>query len=465
MIVILIALVIFVVALKKPAWGLGAALLVLPFHFYISSLESSEYYGIGALAVDAALAAVAAGLFCQRLKRRDVPRFQLEPKYLLGFLAYNLVLLLSESVTPYALGEFKWYALYPFISMLVANVLVEDSDLRTLSKALMLLTGMLGLLGILDTAAHELIADVFRYDAWSAGQGDFGSFVRAKGLQDNAVVYGGVMALLLLFILGTPAERLGGRLSLKPFALALGLGGLIVSFSGTAAATLIVGIGIFFGLGRSPRVALLLCAIAIAGFAIDTYALEGAYSTRLAILDSGSEARTSAAGRYQAVHIAMDHWSKRPILGWGLGTLSTPGYNPGVFDSLYLHLLITVGITGLIMQLAMLIGFVVKAFVARARTRDASTRQLLAALIAAGGATIVNGLVSADFVARTYNVLFWTMMGVLVALVRMDRKARTSAPGDGAKIASGTPHPEMRPIHSIPAAVTGASRRTDAVVS
>ena len=246
---------------------------------------------------------------------------------------------------------------------------------------------------------------------------EFESYFRVNSLFFDPNIYGRFLALVILALTGVLLWRTRAREVLgAAAAVALLWGGLVLTFSQSSFAALLVGLAVLGALRWRPRPAVVLAAAAVAAACLAVVAFPSAVRVDLASTDSLNAA---SSGRADLLAGGVELWSARPLLGWGSGSFSREYRRQGkgsreravsASHTIPVTIAAEQGVLGLAVYLAL-----VAAALVRLLGRGARASLRRAVVAAAFCALVVHTLTYAAFLEDPVS---WALLGVGTALAR-----------------------------------------------
>jgi O-antigen ligase len=206
--------------------------------------------------------------------------------------------------------------------------------------------------------------------------------------------------------------------------LAVLWGGLVLTFSQSSFAALLLGLAVLAALRWSVRVTVAAAVVALVvagGFA-------AARGSSLHIsLSSSSKANSTTNGRFDLIKGGLKLYGKRPIFGWGSGSFSrvyrrersaSSERATSASHTIPITIAAEQGIPGFLAYLAILVSAFALLF---RRARGDPLRSALAALFTA---LVLHTMTYADFLE---DPVTWTLLGAAVALLAPRREEAAPA--------------------------------------
>jgi O-antigen ligase len=261
----------------------------------------------------------------------------------------------------------------------------------------------------------------------------FSTYFRVNSLFFDPNIYGRFLALVMLLITAAliwtrrPREAWAGVV-----VLAVLWGGLVLTFSQSSFAALLLGLAVLAALRWSVKVTLAAALVALVvggGFA-------AARGNSLHIsLSSSSKANNTTNGRFDLIKGGLKLYGKRPIFGWGSGSFSrvyrrersaSSERATSASHTIPITVAAEQGIPGFLAYLAILVTGFALLF------RRARGDPLQAALAAMFTALVLHTMTYADFLE---DPVTWTILGAGVALVAR-RREETAPAADPVPVAA-----------------------------
>lgn len=241
----------------------------------------------------------------------------------------------------------------------------------------------------------------------------------ARGAATALLVSAGVVGLL--WLLHGFRTRSGQRLRLAFTAVGLlGVGLIIVALAPQAVKAVVGGAGLQECGARAKA--------AEAGEGRPAAAAGGLTS----LVETGLNARGgSLKTRLRIYEASIESWKKRPVLGWTMQRYSGTLRLPLGSHSMYLGTLYQRGIVGL----AVLLGLIGYAFwrliVGFRRSNDARLKLFLGCAAVSFGAASLAGILDILDIDVIVQVLYWTLLGLIVGAAASAGREADEEPGDG----------------------------------
>ena len=304
--------------------------------------------------------------------------------------------------------------------LLAHDGIADRSRLETLLWRLAVGGGLIATLGIVQVFTGQIWVDRISIPGLTltdaAGSFARGAFLRPAGLAVHPIEYGVLVTMLLPIALyvGFHQTEHGRFLRWLP-ALALAA---IVPLTSSRSAYLGAAVGLaicMIGWTRERRLRVL--GLGLAGIAAIVVVSPNLLNSIIGLFSGVSE-DPSITSRTGSFDLAFEFFAHDPFFGRGLGTF-LPKYR--IFDNQYLVLLVTIGIVGVLVFIALGVVAAVTLLRLRRAIRDDRTRDLATSLVASIAVGFV-GLVVFDAFAfpMTMGVLF-LLLGVSGALSRLER--------------------------------------------
>jgi hypothetical protein len=329
------------------------------------------------------------------------------------------------------LGILSWAG----VALLAAEGLENRAEVNRVVRTFVLIVAAMAVVGFLQFRAGIDLASFPRRIPLLHENGDLDAiqnrsgFRRPAGTAGHPIEFGAVIAMALplaLHVARFDATRTRFRRSLPVGLIAIGIP-VAVSRSAILGAA-VAGFVVFLGLDPRLRPKALM---AVAGFVTLVYATTpGLLGTlRSFFLSTGQDGRVNDYGR------ALAHIRKAPWFGHGPGTFIADSRLNNAFDNIldnqYLGTLIEVGLIGLAVVLAYLLGAAFLGRGARHRSTDPATRDLGQALAAASVAGAVTSYTFDAFSCKMFAgvvPLCLGLAGALWALTREDPSGDADRP-------------------------------------
>jgi polysaccharide biosynthesis protein PslJ len=314
------------------------------------------------------------------------------------------------------LGIFSWAG----VALLAAEGLQDRAEVNRVVRTFVVMVAVMAVVGLLQFRAGIDLSSMARRIPGLHENGDLDSiqarsgFRRPAGTAAHPIEFGCVIAMALplaLHVARYDATWTRARRWLPVGLIAIGIP-VAVSRSAILGAA-VAGFVVFLGLDPRVRPKAL---VAVAGFVTLVYATTpGLLGTlRSFFLSTGSDSRINDYGR------ALAHIRRAPWLGHGPGTFIADSNKSNAFDNVldnqYLLTLIEVGLIGLAVVLAYLLGTAFLARGARHRSNDPATRDLGQALAAASLASAVTSYTFDAFSFKMFAGVIPLCLGVAGAL-------------------------------------------------
>lgn len=314
-------------------------------------------------------------------------------------------------------------------TLLVAHDGITTRDrLDSLVWRIAICGSVIALLGIVQVLTHQVWVDRISIPGLTAADaaGTYlrGAFLRPAGTAIHPIEYGVVVTMLLPLALHvgfhhTWRHRLGRWIPAATLAAVIP-----VTSSRSAYVGAIIGVAICaFGWPKARR--RLVAAVGAAGVVAMTLVTPTLFNSIVGLFSGASE-DPSIASRTDSFSLAASFISESPWFGRGLGTF-LPKYR--IFDNQYLGLLVTIGIIGTILFVALGVTAIVMLARLRRRIPNEQTRDLAMSLVAALAVGFVC-LVMFDAFAfpMTMGTLF-LLLGMSGALRKIEDRVDTMPVG------------------------------------
>ena len=248
----------------------------------------------------------------------------------------------------------------------------------------------------------------------------FESSFRVNSLFFDPNIYGRFLAVVMLGVTGVLLWTRQRRDELGVAAvLAILWAGLLLTFSQSSMAALLVGLGVLGGLRWSTAAAWRVAgAVAVAAIAIVVIA-PGALRLDLG---SSKSADTATSGRYELMKGGLRLFADRPVYGWGTGSFprqfrrhekASTQKATSASHTIPITVAAEQGVIGLALYLALVGAALRRLFVG---ARGSPARAVVAAAFAA---LLFHTLLYAAFLE---DPLTWTLLGIGTALARPARR-------------------------------------------
>ncbi|WP_046769381.1 O-antigen ligase family protein [Jiangella alkaliphila] len=268
-------------------------------------------------------------------------------------------------------------------TLLVAHDGVRDrSRLDTLIWRVAVCGGVIALLGIVQVLTNQIWVDRISIPGLTASDtaGTYlrGAFLRPAGTAIHPIEYGVVVTMLLPLALHvgfhqTWRHRVGRWIPAAAIAAVIP-----VTSSRSAYVGAIIGV-VICAIGWPTVRRRLVLGVGVAGVVAMTFVTPTLLNSIVGLFTGAAE-DPSIASRTDSFSLASSFIAEHPWFGRGLGTF-LPKYR--IFDNQYLGLLVTVGVVGTILFVALGVVAVVVLLRLRRVVPDESTRDLAMSLVAA----------------------------------------------------------------------------------
>jgi O-antigen ligase len=267
-------------------------------------------------------------------------------------------------------------------------------------------------IGFVEYATRRLLFNPKVIDA-----NEFTSYFRVNSLFFDPNIYGRFLALVMLLLAAVLLWTRGRRPAAAcALALAVLWGGLVLSFSQSSFAALLVGLAVLAAVRWDARRTAMVCGAVLAAAILVVVAAPDAVKLSLG---SQRSINRATSGRFDLVQGGVDQWRARPVFGWGAGSFARVyrrrerrSRERAVSASHTIPITVAAeqGVIGLAAYLAVL----ATAFALLVRgvrgTRDGPLRPYL---LAAFAALVLHTLLYAAFLE---DPLTWTLLGTAAAL-------------------------------------------------
>ncbi|MCW3066761.1 MAG: hypothetical protein JWN32_3933 [Solirubrobacterales bacterium] len=342
---------------------------------------------------------------------------------------YGLQTLYSNDVTKAEDNLVFFYVPFALLFVLVRG---HAWNRRTLIACFAVLVGLAVVfagIGFVEYRTRTLLLNPKVIDA-----NQFATYFRVNSLFFDPNIYGRFLALVMLLLTAVLIWTRRPRHAVAAIVLLAVLwGGLVLTFSQSSFAALLLGLAVLAALRWSVRLTLVAVVVAIA--VGGGYAAVSGRSLHIS-LSSSSKANSTTNGRFDLIKGGVTLYGKRPIFGWGSGSFSrvyrrersaSSERATSASHTIPITVAAEQGIPGLVAYLAILVTAFLLLF---RRVRGDPVRIALAALFAA---LVLHTMTYADFLE---DPVTWAILGAAVALA-----ARGSSTGDDAPPAAGEPVP------------------------
>jgi O-antigen ligase len=268
-------------------------------------------------------------------------------------------------------------------------------------------------------------------------------YFRVNSLFFDPNMYGRFLAVTMLLVaawlLWSSRRR---EVVAAGIVLAVLWGALVLTFSQSSFASLLVGLAVLGGLRWSARRAL---ALGLAGLAVAVAFVALAPGAIRVDLGSSESADAATSGRYELMAGAVRLFERRPLAGWGSGAFAreyrraedvSAERATSASHTTPLTVAAEQGVAGLLAYLALVV------LVLRRLLRGASQSAWRAAVAAAFAAVLVHSLMYAAFLE---DPLTWALAGLGSALALRAAPARRARAAEGRRApAAAEPAPAAR---------------------
>jgi O-antigen ligase len=333
---------------------------------------------------------------------------------------YGVQTLYSKDVTK---AEDNLVFFYVPFALLFVLLRAQEWRRRTLVACFAVLVGLALVfvgIGFVEYHSRTLLLNPKVIDA-----NQFSTYFRVNSLFFDPNIYGRFLALVMLLITAVLIWTRRPRLAWAGVAvLAVLWAGLVLTFSQSSFAALLLGLAVLAALRWSVRVTLAaaLVALVVAG----GFAAARGSSLHIS-LSSSSKANNTTNGRFDLIKGGLKLYGKRPIFGWGSGSFSrvyrrersaSSERATSASHTIPITVAAEQGIPGFLAYLAILVTAFALLF---RRARGDPLRAALAALFAA---LVLHTMTYADFLE---DPVTWTLLGAGVALVARRREEAAPA--------------------------------------
>jgi O-antigen ligase len=364
----------------------------------------------------------------------------------LGFVAWAGLSIVKAPLFSYAFFDFVRLVKFYLIYLYIANNIRTRTELKTLITFLLAGVAFQGLICLYQYVSQDvgyIFGDLFGTQQLYSEEGLkrlgglFSAYESGPTLKRSSGTVGPINSEALYFeyllpialIFGLAAKRFWGR-SFNLAILALGVAGLLVTFSRGGLLGLLAGVLAVLFLARSHRFisTRTFALFLVSGLLAITVALPMLYG----YLMSRPEAATA---RIHLLKVGLDMIRTHPILGVGLNNhlVVSPQFDPDSYllamptHNHYLLVASEIGIPGLLLFLGLLL-VTFSILVRSARSDDRHVAALSIGIFGAYVAVSVHVLV--DWLATNTNLtLFWLYAGLAPALGRFGGNRADEAPG------------------------------------
>ncbi len=322
---------------------------------------------------------------------------------------------------------------------LTATTVRRHDSIDFLLKLLTFGGALIGFLAVYESRTHYNIFDHVQtilpfltpvYGGTGVeGAFSFGASMRSLGPSQHPIALGAAMILILPFAIYF-ARTVGRRWSLAAVLLVLGA---LASGSRTAIVMLAVEGIVFFALkpAETKRILpVLVPAVVVIHLALpgtigtfrDAFFPKGGIIAQQSALAPGSDPLL-AGGRVRQLKPMLAEASRKPVFGYGFGTritgFNTPHRNAPILDNQWLGNVIDVGFLGLAAWIWLLVSAGRRLMWASRRASRWGDDWLFAALAASVTSLGVGMLTFDAFGFTQVNFIFWIVLGVSAALLRI----------------------------------------------
>ncbi|WP_116950080.1 O-antigen ligase family protein [Jiangella endophytica] len=268
-------------------------------------------------------------------------------------------------------------------TLLIAHDGVRDRGrLDTLVWRIAVCGGVIAVLGIAQVLTHEVWVDRISIPGLTAsdvtGAELRGGFLRPPGTAIHPIEYGVVITMLLPLALHVAFQHTWRRPLVRWFPAAALAAVIPVTSSRSAYIGAVIGVAIC-AIGWPSMRRRLVAAVGVAGVVAMTFVAPHLLNSIVGLFTGASE-DPSIASRTDSFALAGSFIAENPWFGRGLGTF-LPKYR--IFDNQYLALLVTIGVVGTVLFVALCAVAVGVLLRVRRVVPDESTRDLAVALVAA----------------------------------------------------------------------------------
>jgi O-antigen ligase len=322
---------------------------------------------------------------------------------------YGLQTLYSKDVTK---GEDNLVFFYVPFALLFVLLRGREWSRRTLTACFAVLVALALVfvgIGFVEYHTRTLLLNPKVIDA-----NQFATYFRVNSLFFDPNIYGRFLALVMLLItavlIWTPRQR---EAVAGVVVLAVLWGGLVLTFSQSSFAALLLGLALLAALRWSVRVTLVAVVVALA--VGGGYAAVRGHSLHIS-LSSSSKANSTTNGRFALIKGGLKLYGKRPIFGWGSGSFSrvyrrerkaSSERATSASHTIPITVAAEQGVPGFVAYVAILVTAFLLLF---RRTRGDPLRAALATLFAA---LVLHTMTYADFLE---DPVTWALLGAGVAL-------------------------------------------------